>query len=78
MTRVDAIFRNTTLIEWFNQHKTRGQNLDTDDFSKVKSVLQREVDLRDDITSIFYGSAFTREQVNTGEYSLLLLMKCDD
>ena len=61
MTLADTIFRNTALIAWFEQHKEKGKNLDSASFSEVKAVLQREVDLRDDITSVFFGSAFTGE-----------------
>ncbi len=61
MTLADTIFRNTALIAWFEQHKDKGKNLDSASFSEVKAVLQREVDLRDDITSVFFGSAFTGE-----------------
>lgn len=71
MTRADTIFRNTALVKWFEQHKQRGQNLDTDSFNEIKSVLQREVDLRDDITSVFFGSAFTGEYFDHDGVSLL-------
>jgi len=61
MTLADTIFRNTALIAWFEQHKYKGKNLDSASFTEVKAVLQREVDLRDDITSVFFGSALTGE-----------------
>jgi len=61
MTLADTIFRNTALISWFEQHKQRGKNLDTESFTAVKATFQREVDLREDITSVFFGSAFTGE-----------------
>lgn len=64
MTRVDTVFRNTTLIDWFEQHRERGESLETKEFERVKDVFQREVDEREDIISIFLGSAYTGEYID--------------
>ena len=72
ITRVDTVFRNTTLIDWFDQHKVRGESLDTQEFSRVKSVLQREVDEREDIISIFFGSGHTGEYIDHSGVSALV------
>lgn len=64
ITRVDTIFRNTHLIDWFENHRSRGEQLNTKAFDRVKSVLQREVDEREDIISIFFGSAYTGEYID--------------
>ncbi len=62
----EVIFRNTALIDWFNNRKQRGATLNTADFNRVKKVLLREMETDKDIASIFYGSAFTGEYFDQG------------
>lgn len=61
ITRASVLFRNPSLIDWFTERKVRGSSLEGRGFEVVKEVLTREVEDRKDISSVFFGSAFTGE-----------------
>ncbi|QQX78470.1 methyl-accepting chemotaxis protein [Shewanella sp. KX20019] len=58
---VETVFRNVGLIDWFENHKVSGEELDTPEFDRVVQIIDREVKTNGDIISIFFGSAFTGE-----------------
>ena len=69
ITRAEVIFRNTWLIDWFEQHRDRGQNLDTPEYKRMMKVFSREMKGREDIASVFFGSKYTGEYFDQGGVS---------
>ena len=67
--RAEVIFRNTWLIDWFEQHRIRGENLDTTAYKRMMKVFSREMEGREDIASVFFGSKYTGEYFDQGGVS---------
>ncbi|MDB2387060.1 methyl-accepting chemotaxis protein [Shewanella sp.] len=61
---IDTVFRNIGLVDWFEQHRVRGEGLDTPEFTRVVEIMNREVKQNGDILSIFFGSGFTGEYID--------------